>query len=140
MGFEIFTRKKTRTTTPSISISTSGRLGLNMAATAIMEKNAVEFVLILWDKDTNRLAVRPITKRDPRAYTLTRAKGSSMFSAKSFLQDVGYDMSETRSIPADWDDKENMLIAEVPAEHLKGTQRQPKLLRVSESVAKTGSK
>jgi len=111
-----------------------------MAATAIMEKNAVEFVLILWDADTHRIAIRPMTKRDPRAYTLTKAKGSSMFSAKSFLESVGFDISETRSFEAEWDEKENMLIAELPAEYLKGVQRQPKLLRVPESIAKTGSK
>lgn len=138
MPYEVFTRKKTRTTTPSVSFSTLARVGLNQAATEIMKKNAVERVLLLWDNDHHRMAVRPITKKDPRAYMLSSAKSSTMFSAKAFLEYIGYDFSETRSFPADWNEEEGLLEIEIPTEHLKGHQQQGKLLAVE--ARKAGSK
>ena len=138
MGYEIFTRKRSRTTTPSISINKTGRIGLNHATTVILQKNAVEFVLILWDAERRHLGIRPVVKKDSRAYGVSYNKSSSMFSAKTFLEYIGYDKSETRSLPATWNETENMLEIEIPAEHLKGHQR--KLSAVEGGKASGGKK
>jgi hypothetical protein len=130
MGYEIFTEKNTRTTKPFVSFSPRGRVGLNQAATAIMEKNAVEFVLVLWDTKLHRVAIRPITKKDNRAYRLARAKSSSMFSAKAFLEFIKYDLIETRSFPAEWNEDEGLLEVEIPVEYLKDSQPKAKLSAV----------
>jgi len=136
MPYEIFTRTRTTTTTPSISINTKGRIGLNRATTAIFKTNAVEFVLLLWDADRTRMAFRPIVKKDARAYGVSYAKSAGMFTAKMFLEHVGYDFSVSRSFPATWNEADNMLEVEIPAEHIKGAQsKQGKLLAVESKKA-----
>jgi hypothetical protein len=131
MGYEIFTRTKVSTVTPSISINKQCRIGLNRATTAIFKTNAVEFVLLLWDADRSRMAFRPIVKKDSRAYGVSYAKQGGMFTAKMFLEHIGYDYSESRTYPATWNDTENMLEIDIPSEYIKNApSRQGKLLSV----------
>jgi hypothetical protein len=140
MGYEIFTRTKVSTVTPSISINKQCRIGLNRATTDIFKTNAVEFVLLLWDADRSRMAFRPIVKKDARAYGVSYAKQGGMFTAKMFLEHIGYDYSESRTFPATWNETENMLEIDIPSECIKDApSRQGKLLAVdskSSHVAK----
>jgi hypothetical protein len=65
--------------------------------------------------------VQLITKKDNRAYTIhwnPRDNGCGL-TASTFLRYVGFDTSETRSLPAQWDDKQQMFIIEVPEKYLK---------------------
>jgi hypothetical protein len=142
MGYEIFTRTRTTTTSPTISINTKCRVGLNQATTAIFKANAVEFVLLMWDADRSRIAFRPVVKKDSRAYGVSYAKSGGMFTAKMFLEHVGYDYSESRSFPASWNEAENMLEIDIPGEYVKGAQsKQGKLLAVeSKKVAEATSR
>lgn len=133
MGYQIFTRKRSSSTTPTISVNTKGRIGLNRATTAIFKANAVEFILLLWDADRNRIALRPVVKKDSRAYGVSYAKSASMFTAKMFLEHIGYDYSESRSFPAVWNESDNMLEIDIPEEHLRGSQQ--KLVAVKEKPA-----
>jgi len=121
MAYEIFTREVIRTGSPRISVNTLGRVGINQAATKILKDNAVEFVLLLWDKERNKIAIRPITKKDKRAYIVTFApKGNGAgFSAKTFFKYIGYDYAETRSLAAEWNENEGILEIDVPPENLK---------------------
>lgn len=131
MPYEIFTRTRTSTVTPSVSINTKCRVGLNRATTAIFKENAVEFVLLMWDADRCRMAFRPVVKKDSRAYGVSYAKSGGMFTAKMFLEHIGYDYSEGRSFPAKWNEADNMLEVDIPAELIKGAQsKQGKLLAV----------
>ena len=129
MAFEIFTRKIVRSGAPGVTASKLGRMAINKRATSFFEKNAVEYVLVLWDADTKKIAIRPIAKRDPRAYRLKYGeKGNGAgFSAKTFFDHIGLDFSESRPMPAHWDDDQDMLVIDVPAEHLRNTPTQPSL-------------
>jgi hypothetical protein len=135
MAYEIFTRKRSRISTPAVSISSTGRIGLNQGSSAIFQKNAIQFVLLLWDADEHRMALRAIVKKDARAYGVSYAKSCAMFSAKTFFEHIGYQMTETRSFPAMWNETENILEINIPAEHFKQEQ-QGKLL----SLDKTGTR
>src|SRR5882724_3544369 len=119
MGYEIFTCKRSRITTPGISINPHGRIGLNRATSLIFEKIAVQFVLLLWDQDRRHLAIRPIVKKDSRAFGVSFAKSSAMFTAKTFFEHIGFKTAETQSFPATWNEAENMLEVEIPAQYLK---------------------
>ena len=101
MAYEIFTRKVTRAGTPTVAVSKSGRIALNKSAFAVLDKNAIEFVLLLWDKDRHRIGIRPITKKDSRAYSLKFGpkKNGAYFSAKTFLDYIKIDYAETKSFP-----------------------------------------
>lgn len=131
MPFEVFSRKVSRVGTPMMTFTTLGRIALNKSATRVLEKDAVEFVVLLWDRDSRRVGIRPLTKRDPRAYRVGYGKkgNGAGFSAKTFLDYIEYDFSVSRSFPAEWNDKEGQLEAQIPSEHFKDT-RQQRLLPV----------
>jgi hypothetical protein len=137
MAWEIFTRKVRRSGSPAITFNKLGRISLNKTATATLEKDAVEFVLLLWDAAKRQVAVRPITKKDQRAYRLAYGKkgNGAGFSAKTFMDYIGYDYSESRSTPVRWDEGESMFIAELPQEFI-GKSHQQSLLTVEHQAAK----
>jgi hypothetical protein len=120
MPFEVFTREFARTTEPKVTITSLGRFSINNSATVLLKKNpSVEFVLLLWDKSTNRVAIQPAKKGDLRAYPLKaygpKGRSGTGFSAVTFIKFIGYDCSKTHSFPAEWDD--NMLTFTIPQEH-----------------------
>jgi len=129
MAFEIFSRKVQYGGAPSVAFTTNGRFAFNKAATAQFEKNAIENVLLLWDAERNLVGVRPITKKDSRAYKVHMGKKGNGcgFSATTFLRYIGYDISQTKSMPAKWDETEEMFLIEVPKEYLKKSE--PVLIR-----------
>jgi hypothetical protein len=141
MPFEIFERKVRRSGSPFITFNKLGRLSMNKTATARLERDAVEFVLLLWDASKRQIGIRPITKRDSRAYRLAYGKkgNGAGFSAKTFMDYVGYDYKESRSVPIRWDEGESMFIGEVPAEYLQQQRQQP-LLVERQSGKKAGAK
>jgi hypothetical protein len=125
MAFEIFSRKVNRGGSPSVSFTTLGRIAFNKSATTQFEKDAVENVLLMWDESKRTVGIRPITKKDQRAYKVHYGKKGNGcgFSASTFLRYIGYNISETRSIPAKWDVQEGMFLIEVPEEYLQKTRQ-----------------
>jgi hypothetical protein len=110
MGYEIFARKIRRVGTPIVSFMRTGRIALNKAASEILVKEAVEYVLLMWDASSRKVALKGITKKDPRAYKIHfGGKGNSGgFSAVTFIEHIGLSMDETRAYPAVWNDEQNM--------------------------------
>ena len=131
LAYQIFEKKATRMGTPAVTVLKNGRMALNSAATQVLHKNAVEFVLLLWDEDNLRLALRPISKRDSRAYKITYGlnNSGSSFSAKSFMDHIGWNLSANHTVAMAWNESEGMLEASVPPNFLKDS-RQQKLLPV----------
>lgn len=125
MAYEIFTRKVIRTSTPAVSISKTGRIAFNQAATSKLNDKAVEYCLVMWDKTTLTFAVRPITRKDTRAYKVIYfPKGkSSAVNAKTFFDHIRYDYSETRTFEANWNVDEEMFEVNLPKKHFQ-TQKE----------------
>jgi hypothetical protein len=130
MAWEIFTRKVRRSGSPSVTFNKLGRISLNKTATATLEKDAVEFVLLLWDAPKRQIGIRPISKKDQRAYKVAYGqKGNGAgFSAKTFLDYIGYDYTESRAFPISWNESESMFVGEVPADYLSQQRQQPLLV------------
>jgi len=121
MGYEIFTRKTQYRGSPGISLTRKGILAFNKGASTILQKEAVENVLLLWDKEKRMIGIRPIGKKDPRSYMVhmnKRGDGAG-FSAATFLKHIEYKTSETRSFLAQWNELQQMFEIEVPEEYLK---------------------
>jgi|ERR1051325_880560 hypothetical protein len=129
MAYEIFTRKVTRSGAPTIAFNTLGRISLNQSATRQFLKEAVEWVLLLWDRQARKVALRPITKKDARAYRVSYYKKSNGcgFSAKTFFDHIGIDYSASFTVAAEWNEEEGILEATLPEEKLKD-ERQQKLM------------
>lgn len=122
MGYEIYQRTTThKETEPTVSIGKLGRIGLNRATTKVLRDHGVERVLLMWDKDRQKIGLRPIAKKDSRAYSIIygRKDAYAMVSGKSFLAHIGYDTSESRTYSIQWNEAENMLELDIPAQHLR---------------------
>src|SRR5664280_554023 len=120
VGYTIFEKKQTRIGTPAVTVLTNARIALNANVTKLFHKLAVENILLLWDQERNQMALKPIAKKDARAYKITYGKslGGSSFSAKSFFDSIGYNYSEKRSMPATWNEEETILEVPIPNEFL----------------------
>jgi hypothetical protein len=124
--FEIFSRKIRRTGNPSATFSKLGRLQLNKSATSVLEKEAVENVLLLWDAEKNLVGIRSISKKDARSYKVhygVKGNGAG-FSAKTFLDFIGMDYSESRSVPVERGEGDILFIAQIPNEYLVTNRQQ----------------
>lgn len=121
MAYEIFNRKVQWKGSPAVTFTKLGRFAFNKSASAQLDNNAVENVLLMWDAGKRTVGVRPITKKDSRAYMLHKGqKGEGYgFSATTFLKYIGFDYSVSRSMSAKWDEGEGILVIEVPEEYLK---------------------
>jgi hypothetical protein len=113
MAFEVFSRKVRRLTSPQVTLTTLGRMAFNKAATAVFEKQVVENVVLLWDVETKRFAVKPISKKDSRAYHIHYGKNGNGagFSAITFLDHIGYNYKDSsNSFSAEWNEDEQMFL------------------------------
>lgn len=102
MGYTIFEKQyPTKSVSPTVTISPLGRCTLNRAAAELFNKDAVENVLLLWDAEAKRFAMRPIAKKDHRAFAVRYGKNEgnavvgASFSGVMFLRHIGYDFSRT---------------------------------------------
>lgn len=121
MGYELFSNKGARRlTSPAIGITRNGRVNMNKATTAILRNNKAEFILLFWDRDKHRIAIKP-SKKDSRAYQVgyNERDNSSGFHGGSFIKHIGFNNSENRLLFAEWNEKEGMLEIDVPEEFLK---------------------
>jgi hypothetical protein len=123
MAYEIFDRKVRYSGTEAITITKYGQLSFNKTASAILQKEAVEKVLMLWDKEKLSIGIRAIKKKDTRAFTVrwsTRGDGAG-FSIASFIKHIDYNASESRSFPVQWNDEQQMFEFELKKEYfIKG--------------------
>jgi hypothetical protein len=121
MGFEIFNRKVVWTGTPSITFTKLGRISFNKAASSLIEKNAIENVLLLWDAEKKIIGIRSTAKKDRRTYTVysTKRGDGCGFSATTFFKWIGYDLSESRSLATQWDEHNQIFTVELPSGCIK---------------------
>jgi hypothetical protein len=125
MGYTIFEKEyPSKSTTPTITISPLGRCALNRAAAEMLSKDAVDNVLLLWDEEAKKFAIRPITKKDNRSFTIrytTRAKDDktvvgAAFSGVMFLNHIKYDASTTGTYPITRTSDGSLYEVQLPAE------------------------
>jgi hypothetical protein len=130
MAYEIFMRKTRKLPTPAVTLNRYGRMQFNKSATARLEKEGVEYVLILWDKELRKVAFRPISKKDSRAYKVAfGAKGNGAgFSTKTFFDYIRLNYTESRTVPVQLGDGDILLEFQIPEDFfLEGSQ--PQLVR-----------
>jgi hypothetical protein len=118
---------------PTVSFSKIGQMAFNQFAARILQKDAVEFVLILWDGEQRKLAIKTTSnKKDPRAYRIRyndKGNGAS-FSCKTFLDFIGLNYAERKAIPIEINTNSEMLVeVRIPDElFVKHSGQQPLLM------------
>ena len=110
MAYEIFNKKTQYRGTDAVTITKYGQLSFNKAASGILKKEAIDKVLLLWDKEKLSIGIRAINKKDTRAFVVrwsSRGDGAG-FSIASFIKFIEYNASESRTFPVQWDDEQRM--------------------------------
>lgn len=142
MAYEIFTRKIARMGTPTMSFSKIGQIRFNQAAARILQREAIEYVLLLWDSSASKLAIKQTAnKKDQRAYRIRFAEknNGAGFSAKTFMDHIGIDYtSERRSLQVDINPNAEYVIEfKIPEDFLRKRPSQPRLIGRDAIVAKS---
>jgi hypothetical protein len=118
MPYETFKRTTQRTQVQTLSIETTGRIALSAAATRIAVGHGIDTVLVLWDKERSRLALKATTKTDKNGYKITPSSGKASLSATTFLRHIGWSAQQRENLEASWNEKEKMFEAVLPAQYL----------------------
>lgn len=118
MGYEIFEKKTPRLGTPVMSFSKIGSISFNQTASRKFEKIGVKNVLLMWDSDARKLALKATSdEKDPRSYVIRyndKGNGAS-FSAKTFLDYAGIDYSQRKPMTIEISpDKDFLLEVKIP--------------------------
>jgi hypothetical protein len=121
MGFEIFNRKIVWTGSPTITFTKLGRISFNKAATALIKKNAIENVLLMWDVEKKVIGIRPTAKKEARSYKVYEnpKDNGCGFAASTFFKWIGYDLAESRQLPTQWDEQSQTFLIEILPAYLK---------------------
>jgi uncharacterized protein YjiK len=116
MAYEMFARTSIRMIEPALTFTPEGRIVLNAASTRIMIEAGIKTVLLLSDKDKNKIALKGASANDKNGYALTvTAKHSSSVRAKSFLSHIGWRPQERHTLAAVWNQGARMLEVSLPS-------------------------
>jgi len=109
VAYEIFRKKLIRTESPTLALAPNGRIALNSAACRILSDAGVKSVVLLWDHEARKLALRASTGgEDSYALTFT-GRHSASLAAKAFMRHIGWEAKERRVFPAVWNAAKKML-------------------------------
>jgi hypothetical protein len=119
MAYELFDSKAAKFGSPQFTIR-SGKIGFNADAGDALSRADAKFAHFLWDSDACRLGVRAVQKKDGRAFKVTYVPGKrgGTISAQSFLRYIQWHADGPVVVPASWNDREHMLEANLPREHV----------------------
>jgi hypothetical protein len=102
-NYSVFARKVPRMGTPVMSFTKIGQIAFNQSAARLLQKeNIGEYIFLLSDLDERMMAIKSTSnKKDPKAYHIRfHPKGNGAnFSAKTFLDHLGIDYAERKSLP-----------------------------------------
>jgi hypothetical protein len=119
--WEVFTKQaRIVSTTPMFTIGKRlGRCALNRAAALLFEREGVDYVLLMFDKESLRIGLKSSSKKDSRSFAVRIARQKEKgviggaFSGVTFLRHIGYDLSESRSFPITWNEDESIFEAKL---------------------------
>jgi hypothetical protein len=136
MAYSIFEKQyPSKSLSPTITLSPLGRCTLNRAAAELLNKDAADMVLLLWDEGAKRFALRPLSKNDKRAFQLKYFKKKTdanvvvgaAFSGVMFLKNIGYAMKPTGTYAITRSEDGSMYEVQLPPERFN---QQPQLSAV----------
>ncbi|MCH7591882.1 MAG: hypothetical protein IH989_03745 [Planctomycetes bacterium] len=121
MAFEFF-EESGRGYRPRASIRKQGQIGLNQGAVRRFDLESWKHVVLGFDRDSKRIAIRKAeSEDDPGAQRVVIKDGSATISARSFLEyfDISY-RDETQKYDVSVQDENNMLVIELNKDNEDG--------------------
>lgn len=110
MAFKEFQRKRTHGGDPAVSITKGGMFVINGSCIASYLPNA-KYVKLYWDVEARKVGIKPMKTKDQYTYSLNLS-GAGVVGAVSgtaFLKTCGIKHEETKSFPANWNEKEGLV-------------------------------
>lgn len=148
MGWEIYTKQaRVVSASPKLTIGKRlGRCGLNRAAAVLFDKEGVDYVLLMWDKEGRRIGLRSSNKKDPRAFAVRTARKrdkdstitGAAFSGITFLRHIGYDLSTSHSYPITWNTEDAVFEVQLSEGDLEQSQQPLVAVEGGKKHAKAG--
>jgi len=122
MAYELFDSKAAKIGSPRLTIR-EGRVAFNADAGDVLSKSGAKFAHLLWDAIDCKLAIRPLGKGDARAFKLSFRQGfrGGTIRAQSFLKYIRWNATSPVVVAAEWNDRERILEALLPREHVGGS-------------------
>ena len=120
MPFEIFDHESAKRLVvdyPVITIQANGVVRLNKAAANSLK--SPDRVLMLWDRQNNRVGISAAPEGDRRSYKVAYDNGIAKLAPKAFLTHIGF-ISET-SVRVSAELVKNMLEGDIPAENIQNS-------------------
>jgi hypothetical protein len=96
---------------PAMRIMRDGCISLNCRLWRNLRDSRVEAVLLLWEAKRRQMAMKAAEPTDCRAYTV-----SPHPSGAKFLRAIGWRCQEAVSLPATWNESEQMIEVTLPDE------------------------
>ena len=112
MGFEKFTQTG-RSFTPKVSIWSRGQIGFNNGAVKRFKLEKFKYVVFFYDKETNRIGIRPIDTVEDGAVKLNQKATGATVGAKAFLDFYDIDYEETRQYSVQEDKGNDLLVIDL---------------------------
>lgn len=135
MAYETFERQSLRVEDPALVVAPlpDARIGLNAAATRLLQNAGVKAVRVLWDKTTCGIALQAVEKGDQNSYSLVfgRAGRQTVLSGKAFLRHIGWSSDSRQTVPAKWDAQRKMLEATLPSRFVGKHEKKKEVRRES---------
>lgn len=136
--YEIFSRKAPRMGNPMMSFTKIGQITFNTLAAQALQKAAIDSVLIMWDTEERKVALKSTSnKKDSRVYRLRYhdAGNGASFSCKTFLDYIGIDYSQRRGMIVEINPNHEMVVeVKIPDEYFK-RKTQPRIVSKPVSAA-----
>lgn len=103
---------------PSISINTSGIIGVNRGCINRFGLEDYDYAILYYDKKKRRIGIRLTNnEKEEGARKFRKRKGQGAdVSARSFLSYYGIDRSKTRRYNVEWEKENKMMIIELGEE------------------------
>jgi transcriptional regulator with XRE-family HTH domain len=134
MGFEIFS-KKSRSTETGLEVTIGSHKNIVLGRIIVENYlNGCNYAHLLWDADTKRLGIRPLSGKDDNAYGVhytNDEKTVAQLSAAALLSSILYKPKEVTPFRAKWNAKEKQLEIQLTGEVL-GKRRRRKRRRKSQ--------
>jgi hypothetical protein len=123
LAYELFERVAVRVDTPNLSIAPGGRIAFNAAACRLLLDAKIRTVVILWDKDASRMAIKTAPRGERNAFgiSFTGANHSASLTAKLFLRHIGWSASKRVALATTWNAGAKMFEATLPPQYLATT-------------------
>jgi len=115
MGFERFTASG-RSFRPRISIRKNGQISLSQGAVQKFELREVPYVVLFYDKEAQRIGIKPThDPEEPGAYKLNHKGSGATISGLAFLDYFGIDHGRSQRYEAHWDEEHRMVVVDLRA-------------------------